>query len=83
MRWFSTFTQRSLGEAERVELARAELAPSTASSPSWREAAEEGGVAELADRRFRAPLDLVPDEALVVIAAAEEIGRRSTTTGRT
>ena len=34
MRWFSTFTQRSLGEAERVELARAELAPSIASWPS-------------------------------------------------
>ena len=43
MRWFSTFTQRSLGEAERVELApAAELAPSTASWPRWRPRAEEG-----------------------------------------
>ena len=40
LRWFSTFTQRSLGEAEEVEISpAAELAPSTASwprSPPWR-----------------------------------------------
>ena len=69
MRWFSTFTQRSLGEAERVELAPAaeldaehrELAELAAL-----EAAEEGEqLANLAELlpldRFRAPLDLVPD----------------------
>ncbi|HEY0318478.1 MAG TPA: transcription-repair coupling factor [Solirubrobacterales bacterium] len=81
MRWFSTFTQRSLGEAERVELAPAaeldaehrELAELAAL-----EAAEEGerpsNLAELLPLdRFRAPLDLVPDSATVVLAAAEEI----------
>ena len=37
MRWFSTFTQRSLGDAERVELApRPNSTPSTANWPSWR-----------------------------------------------
>ena len=81
MRWFSTFTQRSLGEAERVELAPAaeldaehrELAELAAM-----EAAEEGGEApNLAEvlplEHFGAPLDLVPEDAAVVLAAAEEI----------
>jgi transcription-repair coupling factor (superfamily II helicase) len=81
MRWFSTFTQRSLGESERVELAPAaeldaehrELAELAAM-----EAAEEGeqlsSLAELLPLdRFRAPLDLVPAAAAVVLAAAEEI----------
>ncbi len=81
MRWFSTFTQRSLGEAERVELAPAaeldsehrELAELAAL-----EAAEEGerpsNLAELLPlERFRAPLELVPAAAAVVLAAAEEI----------
>ena len=81
MRWFSTFTQRSLGEAERVELAPAaeldadhrELAELAAA-----EAAEDGGeptnIAELLPLdQFRAPLDLVPASAAVVLAAAEEV----------
>jgi transcription-repair coupling factor (superfamily II helicase) len=81
MRWFSTFTQRSLGESDRVELAPAaeldtehrELAEMAAT-----EAAEEGeqlsNLAELLPLdRFRAPLDLVPANATVVLAAAEEI----------
>jgi transcription-repair coupling factor (superfamily II helicase) len=81
MRWFSTFTQRSLGDAERVELAPAaeldaehrELAELAAM-----EAAEKGeeppGPAEtLPLEHFGAPLDLVPASATVVLAAAEEI----------
>jgi transcription-repair coupling factor (superfamily II helicase) len=81
MRWFSTFTQRSLGDAERVELAPAaeldaehrELAELAAM-----EAAEWGSdPPSLADvlplERFGAPLDLVPAGAAVVLAAAEEI----------
>jgi transcription-repair coupling factor (superfamily II helicase) len=81
MRWFSTFTQRSLGEAERVELAPAaeldaehrELAELAAM-----EAAEEGreppSLAEVLPlERFGPPLDLVPDSAAVILAAAEEI----------
>ncbi len=81
MRWFSTFTQRSLGEAERVELAPAaeldaehrELAELAAME------AEESGEAppSLAEvlplERFGPPLDLVPESAAVILAAAEEI----------
>jgi len=82
MRWFSTFTQRSLGDAERVELAPAaeldvehrELAELAAL-----EAAEGGGEGEALSEvlpldRFHAPLDLVPAEAAVVLTAAEEVG---------
>jgi transcription-repair coupling factor (superfamily II helicase) len=81
MRWFSTFTQRSLGDAERVELAPAaeldvehrELAELAAM-----EAAEEGREApSLAEvlplEQFGPPLDLVPGSAAVVLAAPEEI----------
>jgi transcription-repair coupling factor (superfamily II helicase) len=60
LRRFSVFTQRSLGEAERVELApAAELS-----------AEHRGGVDA---ENFLAALDLIPPEALVVIAAAQEI----------
>jgi transcription-repair coupling factor (superfamily II helicase) len=78
IRWFSTFTQRSLGEADRVE-----LAPAAELALEHRELAEiaaddEGGappdLAELLPLdRFSAPLDLLPDEAAVVIAGSEEI----------
>ncbi|HET7484928.1 MAG TPA: CarD family transcriptional regulator, partial [Solirubrobacterales bacterium] len=81
MRWFSTFTQRSLGEAERVE-----LAPATELDAEHRElaelaameAAEEGKEApSLAEvlplDRFGSPLDLVPESAAVILTAAEEI----------
>jgi transcription-repair coupling factor (superfamily II helicase) len=81
MRWFSTFTQRSLGEAERVELAPAaelDAEHRRLAELASLEAAEEGerpaNLAELLPLdRFRAPLDLVPDTATVVLAAAEEI----------
>ena len=81
LRWFSTFTQRSLGEADSVDLAPAaeldvehrELAELAAM-----EAAEEGEQpSNLADLlpvdRFRAPLELIPEETAVILAAAEEI----------
>ena len=81
MRWFSTFTQRSHDDAERVELAPAaeldaehrELAELAAM-----EAAEQGkeppSLAEtLPLEDFGPPLDLVPDSAAVILAAAEEI----------
>ena len=81
MRWFSTFTQRSLGDAERVELAPAaeldaehrEMAELAAM-----EAAEDGKEAPSAAdalplEHFGAPLDLVPAEAAVILTAAEEI----------
>jgi transcription-repair coupling factor (superfamily II helicase) len=77
IRWFSTFTQRSLGDADRVEL-----------SPAAELASEHRDLAELAleddpERpdlgellpleSFRAPLELIPSEAAVIITAAEEI----------
>src|SRR6476659_7410038 len=81
MRWFSTFTQRSLGDAERVELAPAaeldaehrEMAELAAM-----EALEEGKQAPSAAEalpleHFGPPPDLVPGEAAVILAAAEEI----------
>jgi transcription-repair coupling factor (superfamily II helicase) len=81
MRWFSTFTQRSLGEAERVE-----LAPAAELDAEHRELAElaameaaEGGSEPpslgevLPLERFGPPLDLVPDSAAVILAASEEI----------
>jgi transcription-repair coupling factor (superfamily II helicase) len=81
MRWFSTFTQRSLGDAERVELAPAaelDVEHREVAELAALEAAEDGGrpsnLAELLPlEHFRAPLELVPDSAAVVLAAAEEI----------
>jgi transcription-repair coupling factor (superfamily II helicase) len=60
MRRFSVFTQRSLGEAERVELA-----------PAAELSAEHRGQVE--PSHFLSALDLIPAEALVVTAAAQEI----------
>ncbi|WP_259314325.1 transcription-repair coupling factor [Capillimicrobium parvum] len=96
LRWFSTFTQRSLGDAEAVEIApAAELAPEHRElaeiaalssederpghrAPSTDEADERwfarGRIAELLPvDRFRAFLDLAPDDALLLVAAEEEI----------
>ncbi|ADB53647.1 transcription-repair coupling factor [Conexibacter woesei] len=77
LRWFSTFTQRSLGDAEEVE-----VSPAAELAPEHRELAEIAAL-EDADNRpdiaellpvgdFHAMLDLVPDAA-VMIAAEEEI----------
>jgi transcription-repair coupling factor (superfamily II helicase) len=79
MRWFSTFTQRSLGEAERVELApAAELDAEHRGLAALALDSEEGEEApSLADalplENFRAPLDLVPDAAAVILSPADEI----------
>jgi transcription-repair coupling factor (superfamily II helicase) len=83
LRWFSTFTQRSLGEAEEVE-----IAPAAELAAEHRELAEiavlereQGGeqegerpdVAELLPvERFGALLDLIPETQLMV-AAEEEL----------
>jgi transcription-repair coupling factor (superfamily II helicase) len=81
MRWFSTFTQRSLGEAERVELAPAaeldaehrELAE-LAAMAAEEEGAESPNLAEaLPLEHFRAPLEFVPDGTAVVLVGSEEI----------
>ena len=76
--WFSTFTQRSLEEAERVE-----IAPAAELAPEHRELAEIAAESEESERpdvadvlpvdRFRELLELVPDDALVVVSAEEEL----------
>ncbi len=80
IRWFSTFTQRSLGDADRLE-----LAPAAELALEHRELAElavaeerEGGEpADLAQvvpiDRFGAPLETIPSETAVLLAAADEI----------
>ena len=77
LRWFSTFTQRSLGDVEQVEIApAAELAAEhreLAETAALTDEAERPDVAELLPvQDFHAMLDLVPDAA-VLIAAEEEI----------
>ena len=78
LRWFSTFTQRSLGETESVE-----IAPAAELAPEHREMAEiAAGDAEedrpdIADLlpvdQFRALLDLLPERTQVIIAAEEDV----------
>ncbi|MCW3012445.1 MAG: transcription-repair coupling factor [Solirubrobacterales bacterium] len=78
LRFFSTFTQRSLGEAQSVE-----IAPAAELALEHRAGAEEAGVSDAEDRpdisellpvdRFHAFLDLVPEDAVVLVAAEEEI----------
>jgi transcription-repair coupling factor (superfamily II helicase) len=81
--FFSTFTQRSLDEVERVEIApaaerapehraHAEIAADDVSTA--RDADERPDVAELLPvDRFGEVLDLLPAEALVAVAAEEEL----------
>src|SRR5215218_1646962 len=76
--WFSTFTQRSLEEATEVEIApAAELGPEhpeLAEMAAETEAAERPDIAEVLPLdRFRELLELVPADALVAVAAEEEL----------
>jgi len=78
LRWFSTFTQRSLGEAERVE-----VSPAAELAVEYRELAEIAALEEEDQRPdiaellpvgdFHAFLDLLPAHAEVVLAAEEDI----------
>ena len=90
LRWFSTFTQRSLAEAEAVE-----IAPAAELDPEYRELARAGRIrgARRAAGRRRGPagraLPLVPRAdpgatAAVVLAAEEELraGARRPLAGR-
>src|SRR5215210_3217012 len=77
LRWFSTFTQRSLGDADVVEIApAAELAPEhreLAEIAALENPDERPDVAELLPvGDFREPLDLLPDDAQLVLAAEED-----------
>src|SRR5215217_7618908 len=76
--WFSTFTQRSLEEAERVEIApAAELAPEHRELAEIAAASAEDDRPDVADvlpvDRFCELLELVPADAVVAIAAEEEL----------
>ncbi len=77
LRWFSTFTQRSLGDAEEVE-----IAPAAELSEEHRELAEIAATMEdqrpditevLPIDRFQALLDLLPANARVAVAGEEDI----------
>ncbi len=83
LRWFSTFTQRSLGDVEEVEIAPAaelaaehrELAEIAAESMPTHPASERPDVAELLPvERFGALLDLLGADTELVVAAEEELG---------
>src|SRR6476659_937398 len=78
IRYFSTFTQRSLGEADSIEIApAAELAPEhreLAEIAALENPDERPDVAELLPvDDFRELLDLVPEHAQVVVAADEDV----------
>jgi transcription-repair coupling factor (superfamily II helicase) len=78
LRWFSTFTQRSLGDTQEVE-----IAPAAELAAEHRELAEIAALEDTENRpdvaellpvdRFQAFLDLAPDDAAVIIAAEEEV----------
>ncbi|MBV9804231.1 MAG: transcription-repair coupling factor, partial [Solirubrobacterales bacterium] len=78
LRWFSTFTQRSLGDAEQVE-----IAPAAELAEEHRELAEIAALENEADRpdiaellpveNFHPFLDLAPSDATIVIAGEEDV----------
>src|SRR4051795_7529222 len=79
LRWFSTFTQRSLGETQSVE-----IAPAAELAAEHREMAEIAALEDQDNRpdvaellpvdRFQAFLDLAPQDAAIIVAADEEVG---------
>src|SRR5271163_3171089 len=86
LRWFSTFTQRSLGEVDEVEIAPAaelalehrelaEIAAATrAFAPGEGEESERPDIAEvLPVERFGALLDLIGGHTDVIVAAEEDL----------
>jgi transcription-repair coupling factor (superfamily II helicase) len=81
LRWFSTFTQRSLGDVEKVE-----IAPATELAAEYNLAIEAAGggraddqegaidIAELLPvERFEEPLALIGEDVQIVVAAEEEL----------
>jgi transcription-repair coupling factor (superfamily II helicase) len=78
LRYFSTFTQRSLGETDAIE-----IAPAAELAAEHRELAEIAALEDSESRpdvaqllpvdRFHAFLDLAPADAAVIIAADEEV----------
>jgi transcription-repair coupling factor (superfamily II helicase) len=79
LRWFSTFTQRSLGDVDEVEIApAAELAAEhreLAEIAALQDASERPDVAQLLPvERFGALLDLLSEDTELLVAAEEELG---------
>jgi transcription-repair coupling factor (superfamily II helicase) len=78
LRWFSTFTQRSLGDAEIVE-----VAPAAELAEEHRELAEIAALEDEADRPdiaellpvedFHPFLELAPEDASILIAGEEDV----------
>jgi transcription-repair coupling factor (superfamily II helicase) len=76
LRWFSTFTQRSLGDTDCVE-----ISPAAELAPEHRELAEIAAteeerpdIAELLPlEHFKALLDLVPERTQLLVAADEDV----------
>ncbi len=78
LRWFSTFTQRSLGDVEEVE-----IAPAAELAAEHRELAEIAALEDEANRpdiaellpveRFGALLDLLGEDTQLMVAAEEEL----------
>ena len=77
LRWFSTFTQRSLGETDCVE-----ISPAAELAPEHREMAEIAGdapedrpdIAELLpSSSSSALLDLIPERTQIIVAAEEDV----------
>ncbi len=78
LKWFSTFTQRSLGDTDEVE-----IAPAAELAQEHREAAEIAAISAEDDRpdiaellpieRFHSFFDLVGADAAVLLAAEEEV----------
>jgi len=80
MRWFSTYTQRSLGPVERIELAPAaelDIEHRELAELAIAEALEEGTTPDIAEilpiSKFQAPLDVIPENAVIILTSAEEI----------
>src|SRR3954453_20785938 len=79
LRWFSTFTQRSLGETDHVE-----IAPAAELAAEHREMAEIAALEDQDNRPdvaellpvdpFQAFPDLAPQDAAIIVAADEEVG---------
>src|SRR6201991_401184 len=78
LRWFSTFTQRSLGETECVE-----ISPAAELAPEHREMAEIAASDAPEDRpdiadllpveQFMSLLDLIPERTQIIVAADEDV----------
>ncbi len=80
IRWFSTFTQRSLGDTDRLELAPAaelDADQRELAELAIAEAREENQPVDLGEvlplDHFRAPLDLIPEGTAVILVAPEEV----------